>query len=165
MCLSGLGSVARLQWGQSPQLQDAGCGEELWSHLAHQYSWFLLMKTCRQNTNAFQETGSGFCCVFFPPCALWSLLRVPQWSPCNTSDLFSHFTKTYVLWQADVDSSFPKDEKHVTENISQAQGKALWVLHNHKERKSRSHLEPVLFVEEKRGWRRSIRSFSFITVS
>ena len=149
-CLSGLGSVARLQGGHSPQAEDAG---RLWwatleSLSSSITSWFLLMKTCRQNTNAFQENRSGFCCLFPPSSALWSLLRVPQWSPCNTYDLFSHFTKTYVLWQADVDSSFPKDEKHVTENISQTQGKALWVLHNHKERKSRSHLEPVLFVKE-----------------
>lgn len=90
MCLSGLGSVARLQWGQSPQLQDAGCGEELWSHLAHQYSWFLLMKTCRQNTNAFQETGSGFCCVFSP----LVLCEVSYGSPSEV--LVTHLTSSVI---------------------------------------------------------------------
>lgn len=57
-----------------------------------------------------------------------SLLRGPPPPPrslCNSSVLVGHFTRTYVFWQAHVDSSFPKDEKHVTENISQAQGKAL----------------------------------------
>lgn len=49
----------------------------------------------------------------------------PPQSLCNSSVLVGHFTRTYVFWQAHVDSSFPKDEKHVTENISQAQGKAL----------------------------------------
>ena len=65
------------------------------------------------------------------------------------SALLSHFTKMYVLWQPDTDPSFLKDERHITENISQSQGKASCVLHNHKGRESRSHLEPVLFVEAK----------------
>lgn len=86
---------------------------------------------------------------FFPLMLSESLLWLPRWSLCSSCVLVGHFTETYVLWQAEADSSFPKDEKHVTENIRQAQGKALWVLHNHKERESRSRLEPVLFVKEK----------------
>lgn len=85
----------------------------------------------------------------FLPVLSESLLWVPQWSLCTSWVLVGHFTKTYVLWQAEADSSFLKDEKHVIENISRARGKALWVLHNHKERESRSHLEPVLLVKEK----------------
>ena len=62
--------------------------------------------------------------VFFPPLLL---CEVSYGSPSEVlvTHLTSSVTKTYVLWQADVDSSFPKDEKHVTESISQTQGKAL----------------------------------------
>lgn len=50
-------------------------------------SWFLLMETCRQNTNAFQEIGSGFCCVFFPTLAL---CKVSYGSPSEV--LVTHLT-------------------------------------------------------------------------
>lgn len=49
-------------------------------------------------------------------------IEIPYMSP--SEDFITHlsspgiFTKTYVLWQADTDSSLPKDEKRVTGNIS-----------------------------------------------
>lgn len=118
MCLCGFLECGSMPGqGQHLQSQDSGCkGGALESLSSSITSWFLLMKTSRQNANAFQGTRSGF--VFFSLCSV----KVSYEFPCEVfvPHLSSSVTSPRLMALAGwCKLFFLKDEKHVPENISQ----------------------------------------------